>query len=61
MNFLYPKRLKIDCNMFPLIQEDIASEAESGKVYRSTSVDKKGRPVLVMRPSCQVLLLLFVH
>ncbi|KAK9748963.1 hypothetical protein RND81_02G093300 [Saponaria officinalis] len=33
--------------------EDIASEAETGKVYRSTSVDKKGRPVLVMRPSCQ--------
>ncbi|XP_074262988.1 uncharacterized protein LOC141585837 [Silene latifolia] len=33
--------------------EDIASEADSGKIYRSTSVDKKGRPVLVMRPSCQ--------
>lgn len=33
--------------------EDVASEAETGKVYRSTSVDKIGRPVLVMRPACQ--------
>ncbi|XP_021740157.1 random slug protein 5-like [Chenopodium quinoa] len=33
--------------------EDVACEADSGKVYRSTSVDKEGRPVLVMRPSCQ--------
>ncbi|CAO2834402.1 unnamed protein product [Amaranthus hypochondriacus] len=31
--------------------EDIASEADSGKIYRSTSVDKKGRPILVMCPS----------
>lgn len=30
--------------------EDIVCEAESGKVYRSTSVDKEGRPILVMRP-----------
>ncbi|KAL9234248.1 hypothetical protein vseg_009136 [Gypsophila vaccaria] len=33
--------------------EDVADEAETGKIYRSTSVDKKGRPVLVMRPCRQ--------
>lgn len=33
--------------------EDIASEAESGKIYRSNVFDKKGRSVLVMRPSQQ--------
>ncbi|KAK9742574.1 hypothetical protein RND81_03G183200 [Saponaria officinalis] len=33
--------------------EDVAHEAETGKIYRSTSVDKKGRPVLVMRPCRQ--------
>lgn len=33
--------------------EDIASEAESGKIYRSNIVDKKGRTVLVMRPCRQ--------
>uniref|UniRef100_A0A803ME30 CRAL-TRIO domain-containing protein n=1 Tax=Chenopodium quinoa TaxID=63459 RepID=A0A803ME30_CHEQI len=38
--------------------EDVACEADSGKVYRSTSVDKEGRPVLVMRPSCQAHLML---
>jgi hypothetical protein len=34
--------------------EDIAQEAETGKIYRSTSIDKHGRTVLVMRPSRQV-------
>ncbi|XP_050376721.1 uncharacterized protein LOC126794113 [Argentina anserina] len=33
--------------------EDVAREAETGKIYRSNYVDKHGRPVLVMRPSCQ--------
>lgn len=33
--------------------EDIAYEAETGKIYRSNYVDKHGRTVLVMRPSCQ--------
>lgn len=33
--------------------EDIAGEAGAGKVYKSNFVDKKGRTVLVMRPSCQ--------
>lgn len=33
--------------------DDIAFEAESGKIYRSNAVDKKGRTVLVMRPCCQ--------
>ncbi|KAH9626472.1 hypothetical protein KSS87_006432 [Heliosperma pusillum] len=35
------------------VQEDVAFEAETGKVYRSASVDKKGRPVIVMRPCRQ--------
>ncbi|KAK6940132.1 CRAL-TRIO lipid binding domain [Dillenia turbinata] len=33
--------------------EDIAHEAQTGKIYRSNYVDKQGRIVLVMRPSCQ--------
>ncbi|XP_062145689.1 uncharacterized protein LOC133853699 isoform X1 [Alnus glutinosa] len=33
--------------------EDVAHEAETGKIYRSNSIDKHGRTVLVMRPSRQ--------
>ncbi|KAK4274093.1 hypothetical protein QN277_017375 [Acacia crassicarpa] len=33
--------------------EDIANEAETGKIYRSNFTDKHGRPVLVMRPCRQ--------
>ncbi|KAB1995837.1 hypothetical protein ERO13_D13G165100v2 [Gossypium hirsutum] len=33
--------------------EDIAQEAETGKVYRANYCDKLGRPVLVMRPGLQ--------
>ncbi|KAK6257401.1 hypothetical protein QUC31_000860 [Theobroma cacao] len=33
--------------------EEVAHEAETGKIYRSNYVDKHGRTVLVMRPSCQ--------
>ncbi|CAH2033595.1 unnamed protein product [Thlaspi arvense] len=33
--------------------EEIAQEAETGKIYRANCTDKYGRPVLVMRPSCQ--------
>ncbi|KAJ4967499.1 hypothetical protein NE237_019348 [Protea cynaroides] len=33
--------------------EEIAAEAETGKIYRSTYVDKYGRAVLVMRPGFQ--------
>uniref|UniRef100_A0A0D6QVK0 CRAL-TRIO domain-containing protein n=1 Tax=Araucaria cunninghamii TaxID=56994 RepID=A0A0D6QVK0_ARACU len=33
--------------------EDIAHEAETGKIYRANYVDKYGRTVLVMRPGCQ--------
>ncbi|KAI4337719.1 hypothetical protein L6164_016101 [Bauhinia variegata] len=33
--------------------EDIAHEAETGKIYRSNYIDKLGRTVLVMRPSRQ--------
>lgn len=32
----------------------MAKEAETGKIYRSNYTDKCGRPVLVMRPRCQV-------
>lgn len=47
-----------------LIQEEIAREAETGKIYRTNYFDKHGRPVLVMRPRCQVLcskLFLYLH
>lgn len=33
--------------------EDIAREAETGKIYRANYFDKKGRTVLVMRPGFQ--------
>ncbi|KAA8522498.1 hypothetical protein F0562_013141 [Nyssa sinensis] len=33
--------------------DEVAREAETGKIYRSNYVDKHGRTVLVMRPSCQ--------
>ncbi|XP_031374743.1 phosphatidylinositol transfer protein 3-like isoform X2 [Punica granatum] len=33
--------------------EDIAHEAETGKIYRSNYIDKHGRTVLIMRPSRQ--------
>ena len=35
-------------------QEDIAKEAETGKIYRANYHDKLGRTVLVMRPGFQV-------
>ncbi|GAB2290580.1 hypothetical protein Dimus_024861 [Dionaea muscipula] len=41
--------------------EDIAHEAETGKLYRSNFVDKLGRPVPVLRPSRQVLLISPLH
>uniref|UniRef100_A0A2P2IVA9 CRAL-TRIO domain-containing protein n=1 Tax=Rhizophora mucronata TaxID=61149 RepID=A0A2P2IVA9_RHIMU len=33
--------------------EEVAHEAETGKIYRASYTDKLGRTVLVMRPSCQ--------
>jgi hypothetical protein len=36
------------------LQEDIAKEAETGKVYRVPVLDKQGRTVLMMRPAKQV-------
>lgn len=33
--------------------EEIAQEAETGKIYRSNYLDKHGRAVLVLRPGCQ--------
>ncbi|KAM0009253.1 putative CRAL-TRIO lipid binding domain, CRAL/TRIO domain, CRAL/TRIO domain superfamily [Helianthus debilis subsp. tardiflorus] len=33
--------------------EHVAAEAETGKLYRSSFLDKQGRSVLVMRPRCQ--------
>ena len=36
------------------MQEDIANETETGKVYRAACVDKQGHSVLVMRPARQV-------
>jgi hypothetical protein len=36
------------------LQEDIAHEAETGKIYRADYKDKLGRTVLVMRPGLEV-------
>lgn len=33
--------------------EEVAAEAETGKIYRADFCDKEGRPVLVMRPGVQ--------
>ncbi|KAG9451590.1 hypothetical protein H6P81_011555 [Aristolochia fimbriata] len=33
--------------------DEVAVEAATGKIYRSNYIDKHGRSVLVMRPSCQ--------
>ncbi|XP_050211978.1 uncharacterized protein LOC126662128 isoform X2 [Mercurialis annua] len=33
--------------------EEVSSEAQTGKIYRTSYIDKQGRTVLVMRPSCQ--------
>ncbi|PSS17410.1 Random slug protein [Actinidia chinensis var. chinensis] len=33
--------------------DEVAREAETGKIYRSNYADKHGRTVLVMRPRCQ--------
>ncbi|XP_073281077.1 uncharacterized protein [Primulina huaijiensis] len=33
--------------------DDVAQEAETGKIYRASYKDEYGRPVLVMRPRCQ--------
>ncbi|XP_044511265.1 phosphatidylinositol transfer protein 3-like [Mangifera indica] len=33
--------------------DEVAREAETGKIYRSNYVDKYGRTVLVMRPACK--------
>lgn len=38
------------------VQEDVAKESETGKVYRASVADKKGHTVLVMRPANQVIL-----
>ncbi|KAG6470118.1 hypothetical protein ZIOFF_071172 [Zingiber officinale] len=36
-----------------VIQDEIASEAETGKIYRTSFSDKLGRSILVMRPRCE--------
>lgn len=36
-----------------ILWEDVAREAETGKVYRANFFDKLGRPVLIMRPGFQ--------
>ncbi|XP_008808184.2 phosphatidylinositol transfer protein 3-like [Phoenix dactylifera] len=33
--------------------EEVANEAETGKIYRTNYFDKHGRSILVMRPGCQ--------
>ncbi|KAH9706571.1 CRAL-TRIO domain-containing protein [Citrus sinensis] len=38
-----------------IVWEDVAREAETGKLYRANFCDKLGRPVLIMRPGFQVV------
>ncbi|XP_020090052.1 random slug protein 5-like [Ananas comosus] len=33
--------------------DEVAAEAETGKIYRTSYCDKHGRSILVMRPGCQ--------
>ncbi|KAG5612572.1 hypothetical protein H5410_023853 [Solanum commersonii] len=44
---------RLDFKPEEILWDDVASEAETGKIYRSNYKDKHGRPVLVMRPRCQ--------
>lgn len=37
-----------------IVQDEVAGEAATGKMYRSNYSDKHGRPVIVMRPNRQV-------
>jgi len=37
-----------------LVKDDIAKEAETGKIYRPNYCGKDGRPVIVMRTNRQV-------
>ncbi|PPD84560.1 hypothetical protein GOBAR_DD18510 [Gossypium barbadense] len=56
MSSIQLKRGASDKSLSPVDQqakEDIAQEAETGKVYRANYCDKLGRPVLVMRPGLQ--------
>lgn len=44
---------RLNCKPEEILWDDVAKEAETGKIYRSNYTDKCGRPVLVMRPRCQ--------
>lgn len=39
---------------FWFLQHEVASEGETGKVYRANFQDREGRTVLVLRPGKQV-------
>jgi hypothetical protein len=43
----------IDVLLF-FVQKDVATETETGKVYRANFHDKQGHPVVVMHPGRQV-------
>ncbi|XP_022718738.1 random slug protein 5-like isoform X3 [Durio zibethinus] len=56
MSSIQLKRSTKDKSLSPAeqqAQEDIAHEAETGKIFRANYCDKLGRPVLVMRPGFQ--------
>ncbi|XP_042476656.1 phosphatidylinositol transfer protein 3-like [Macadamia integrifolia] len=44
---------RLDYKPEKICWEDVACEAETGKIYRTSYLDKYGRPVLVMRPGFQ--------
>lgn len=48
-------------SFFSFSQEEIAQEAETGKIYPANYFDKYGRVVLVLRPGFQVFVIFYLH
>ena len=48
-------------SFFSFSQEEIAQEAETGKIYPANYFDKYGRVVLVLRPGFQVFVIIYLH
>ncbi len=54
-SFLHCKHQHVMINMLLyFVQKDVATETETGKVYRANFHDKQGHPVVVMHPGRQV-------
>lgn len=48
-------------SLLSFLQEEVAKEAETGKIYRADYYDKCGRTVLILRPGFQVLASVLLH